>query len=251
MTMPDESRGLVPGNQPRGLSARGLTTALEIAARERANANELQLARREHPCLKKVGEEAVRLAARRPPLWEYRLYFQALADFVASESAASGQAATPPPGQPAYLDIRRSLAWIGTAQGEYMGLTRKINHLVNRQLQVAFGAPGEPGDVTAIVRLARRLAGIYRRFLEMRSEARRQSVDPMFADVMREFSKIGDRSIAEFEAYPARSLASIETALANDDGETELVLDLQLRLTADTDRFHAALDHARRRVFGW
>jgi hypothetical protein len=77
-----------------------------------------------------------------------------------------------------------------------------------------------------------------------------QPADPVLADVLREFFRIGDQSIAEFQTYPIKSLESIETALANDDGETELVLDLQLKLTADTDGLHAAFERAHRRVFG-
>jgi len=72
----DNAGSLIPDDQPRGLSARGLKTALQVAARERLSADELSLARITHPCLKTVSDEAVRLATRQPPLWEYRLYFQ-------------------------------------------------------------------------------------------------------------------------------------------------------------------------------
>jgi len=173
-----------------------------------------------------------------------------LADFIAQESAAAA-AAGPRKSTPAVQpDIQTSLAWIRGKLEEYQGLTGRIDALVNSELQVAFGAPGEPGDIGAIVLVARKLGRVYRRFLDLRAEARRRPVDPVFTDVLREFSRIGDQSIAEFQTYPVKSLESIETALANDDGETELVLNLQLKLTADTDGLHAALDRAHRRVFG-
>lgn len=246
----DNAGSLIPDDQPRGLSARGLKTALQVAARERLNADELSLARVTHPCLKTVSDEAVRLATRQPPLWEYRLYFYALADFIAQESAAAAEAGplkSTPAVQP---DIQTSLAWIRGKLEEYQGLTSRIDALVNSELQVAFGAPGEPGDIATIVLVASKLGRVYRRFLDLRAEALRKPVSPVFADVLREFSRIGDQSIAEFQTYPVKSLESIETALANDDGETELVLDLQLKLTANTDPLHAALDLAHRRVFG-
>jgi hypothetical protein len=246
----DNAGSLVPDDQPRGLSARGLKTALQIAARERLSADELSLARITHPCLKTVSDEAVRLAARQPPLWEHRLYFQALTDFFAQESAAAA-AAGPQKSTPAVQpDIQTSLAWIRAKLEEYQGLTSRIDALVNSELQVAFGAPGEPGDIGAIVLVAGKLGRVYRRFLHLRAEARHQPTDPVLSDVLREFSLIGDQSIAEFQTHPVKSLESIETALANDDGETELVLDLQLKLTADTEGLHAALDRAHRRVFG-
>jgi hypothetical protein len=250
MTIPDDAGSLVPNDPPRGLSTRGLKAALKVAARERLSADELALARATHPCLKSVSDEAVRLAARHPPLWEYRLYFQALAEFIARESAAVEAASRRPAEQTAHPDIRTALAWIRARQADYLGLAPQVEALVNAELQVAFGAPGEPGDVAAIVLVAGKLARVYRRFLDLRAAAQSQRVDPVFAEVMREFSRIGDQSIAEFERYPKASLATIETALANDDGQTELVLDLQLKLTADTDGLHAALDRAHRRLFG-
>jgi hypothetical protein len=70
------------------------------------------------------------------------------------------------------------------------------------------------------------------------------------AEVMLEFSRVCDSSIAEFQDYPTRSLRTLEEALAADDGQTELVLRFDMALTADTDRFHAALDRAHRWVFG-
>jgi len=246
----DNAGSLIPDDQPRGLSTRGLKTALQVAARERLSADELSLARVTHPCLKTVSDEAVRLATRQPSLWEYRLYFQSLADFIVQESAAAASAGprkSTPAVQP---DIQTSLAWIRGKLEEYHGLTSRIDALVNSALQVAFGAPGEPGDIATIVLVASKLGRVYRRFLDLRAEARHRPADPVLADVLREFSRIGDQSIAEFQTYPIKSLESIETALANDDGETELVLDLQLKLTANTDGLHAAFDHAHRRVFG-
>jgi hypothetical protein len=249
----DNAGSLVPDDKPRGLSARGLKTALQVAARERLSADELSLARVTHPCLKTVSDEAVRLAARQPPLWEYRLYFQALADFVARETAAAAGDRSPAPvdREPDYaaqgLD---DLEWIQDRHQEYLELAESIDRLVNSELQVAFGRPGEPGDVGLIVGVAAKVARVYRRFLAIRSASQTRPTAPLLAEVMLEFSRVCDSSIAEFEDYPPRSLRMLEEALAADDGQTELVLRFDMALTADTDRFHAALDRAHRCLFG-
>jgi hypothetical protein len=115
-----------------------------MAARERLSADELSLARVTHPCLKSVSDEAVRLAARQPPLWEYRLYFQALADFIARETAAAAGDRSP-----ARVDSEADYAaqgldvldWIQDRHQEYLDLAKSIDRLVNSELQVAF----EPG----------------------------------------------------------------------------------------------------------
>jgi hypothetical protein len=249
----DNAGSLVPDDQPRGLSARGLKTALQMAARERLSADELSLARVAQPCLKTVSDGAVRLAARQPPLWEYRLYFQALADFIARETAAvTGDRS------PAEVDLEPDFAarglddleWIQDRHQEYLDLAESIDRLVNSELQVAFGRPGEPGDVGLIVGVAAKVARVYRRFLAIRSAAQTRPAAPLLAEVMLEFSRVCDSSIAEFEDYPTRSLRTLEEALAADDGQTELVLRFDMALTADTNGFQAALDRAHQWVFG-
>ncbi len=248
----DNPGDLIPDDQPRHLSARSLKTSLELAARDRSLADELALARLTTPALKTISDEAVWLAARQPPLWEYRLYFQALGDLVNGETrAADGDWHPLPPDIPDF-EARgmADLDWIQERQQEYLELAESINQLVNSELQAAFGRPGEPGDAARIVGVAVEVARVYRRFLEIRSEARRRPTAPLLAEVMLEFSRVCDSSIAEFQAYPARSLGMLEMALAADDGQTQLVICFDMALTADTDAFHAALDRAHQWVFG-
>jgi hypothetical protein len=249
----DNAGSLVPDDQPRGLSARGLKAALQVAARERLSADECSLARVTHPCLKSVSDEAVRLAARQPPLWEYQLYFQALADFIARETAAAAGDCSPArvdPGADFAAQGLNDLEWIQDRHQEYLELAESIDRLVNSELQVAFGRPGEPGDVGLIVGVAANVARVYRRFLAIRSAAQTRPTAPLLAKVMLEFSRVCDSSIAEFQDYPTRSLRTLEEALAADDGQTELVLRFDMALTADTDSFNAALDRAQQWVFG-
>lgn len=249
----DNAGSLIPGDQPRGLSARGLKTALQMAARDQLSADELALTRAEIPSLEQVSDAAVKLAARKPPLWEYRLYFQALADFVARETAAAAGDRSPGRVDPEADYAAQGLddlEWIQERHQEYLELAESIDRLVNSELQVAFGRPGEPGDVGLIVGVAAKVARVYRRFLAIRSAAQTRPTAPLLAEVMLEFSRVCDSSIAEFDDYPTRSLRTLEEALAADDGQTELVLHFDMALTADTDGFQAALDRAHRWVFG-
>jgi len=235
----DNAGSLVPDDQPRGLSARGLKTALQMAARERLSADELSLGRVTHPCLKTVSDEAVRLAA--------------LADFIARETAAAAGNCSPARVDPEADFAAQGLddlEWIQDRHQEYLDLADSIDRLVNSELQVAFGRPGEPGDVGLIVDVAAKVAQVYCRFLAIRSAAQTRPTAPLLAEVMLEFSRVCDSSIAEFQDYPTRSLRTLEEALAADDGQTELVLRFDMALTADTDRFHAALDRAHQWVFG-
>lgn len=89
------------------------------------------------------------------------------------------------------------------------------------------------------------VAQVYRRFLEIRSEVRAQHADPLLEETAREFTKICDGSIKEVETYPNRSLNTLMDALANADGETEVVLHFEMMLGADTEPFVRGLRQAR------
>lgn len=239
-----EDRGLTPTHETRDLSPGALKTSLQVASKDALAADDAALIRQQRPYLYALSDESIRLAVKEPPMWEYRLYFQALRDLVGNASATSGDTTTPEMTR-APLETAN---WISERFDEYQRLAERINTLVNTQLQVALGPPGQSGDAAAIVSVANRVVEVYKRFLDIRSEALSQHVWPEMEDVRKEFAKICDGSIEEFQTHPARSLDTLMNALATADENTELVLSFELKLKADTTRFTAALRQAKKRL---
>ena len=239
-----EDRGLTPTHETRDLSAGALQTSLQVASKHALAADDAALIRQQRPYLCALSDESIRLAVKEPPMWEYRLYFQALRDLVGNASSTSGDPTTP--------EMTRApletADWIGERLDEYHRLAERINTLVNTQLQVALGPLGQSGDAAAIVSVANRVAEVYKRFVGIRNEALSLHVWPEMEDVSREFAKICDGSIEEFQTYPARSLDTLMTALATADENTELVLHFEMKLTSDTKRFSSELRRARKRL---
>jgi hypothetical protein len=240
---PDDG-SLVPQAKNTALSAGALKAGLHVAAKEFLSPEQADQARQQRPYLRHLSDLSVRLAVKEPPMWEYRLYFQALKDFVEKEAAdAQGTAL-----RAASIAATACTDWMLERLDEYVGLADTIHRLVNTELQAAFGLPGHPGDAAGIVSVARKVAKVYRRFLDIRSEAQAQAVAPPLEEPAREFSRICDGTIAVFETYPKSSLDTLMTALADDDGETEVVLQFDMKLVADTDAFRAAIRRAQSRL---
>lgn len=244
MSEKHEEKGLRSHRENTSLSVGALKTGLRVAAKDTLSQEQSALARKERPYLRGLSDDSVRLALKEPPMWEYRLYFQALQDFVQAEAAEAGTANA----HTATTETFDVIDWMLETFDEYQRLGTRFDRLINTELQTALGAPGEPGDAAAIVAVAKKAAKIYRRFIDIRNEALSRRTDPLLEETAREFGRMCDESIQEFETYPSRSLDTLMNALADADGETEVVLHFAMKLKADTDPFTRALRRAQQRL---
>jgi hypothetical protein len=246
MSEKHDENGLLPAAGNGSLSTGALKTGLRVAAKEVLAPEELAVARREKPYLRELSDESVRLVLREPPMWEYRLYFQALGDRVAWEAA---EALRDVP-KPVAMEPMAMTTWMSDKLDEYLRLGERINQLINAELQDALGPPGQPGDAAAIVSLAKKIGRVYRRFLDIRMEARAVQVEPWLRDLSQAFAAMCDQCIKEFETYPQNSLNILMDALADADGEAEVVLRFEMKFSPDTGPFNKALSSAQRRIRG-
>jgi hypothetical protein len=228
------------------LSAGALRAGLQVAAKESFSADEAALYREKRPYLRHLTDGTVRLVAKEPPMWEYRLYFQALHEFVAKASAEVSGAARPI----LSMDLWEMIDWINDRFDEYQQLVVKINQLINARLQAALGPPGKNGDAAAIISVAKQVANVYRRCLEIRTDALSSRVPSGAEEIVREFGRICDQSLEEFQTYPSKSLETLLNALATADEDTEMVLRFEMTLKADNAPFSAALRRAKKRFSG-
>lgn len=230
--------------QPKktSLSAGALKRGLQIAKKEALSPAELDMARRTNNFMRPLSDESVRLVVKEPPMWEYRLYFHALSDFVAKEAAAQQKASTPR----RTFGVDEALDWVHRTVDEGGRLSDEMDRLVGVDLQIALGEPGQAGNAAGIVRVAKGMARIYRRFLGIRAEWLSTQVVSWPKEIPAAFGKLVDGCIQEFETYPARSLETIMKTLEEADENTEVVLRLEMTLNCDPKPLQQALRRARR-----
>ena len=133
MSEKHDEKGLQPNPESTSLSASSLKTGLRIAASNILPPEQSALARKERPYLRDLSDDSVRLALQEPPMWEFRLYFQALSDFVVNEAADATQAVP----QPLIMEPMVMANWMRSKFDEYLSLSPKINQLINAELQTA------------------------------------------------------------------------------------------------------------------
>lgn len=244
MSENSEHHGIERSN--RALSTGAFKTGLRVAAKVGLSEDELVRARERYSYLKPLTDESVRVAVRRPPLWEYRLYFQALKDFIAKRAAEKRDVKK----ISRSMDVHRAIGWIQNRFNDYLKLVSTIENLINSDLQRAFGQPGEDGNAAEIVLVAKKVSDVYRDFLTIRAEAMTVPVEPAYEDLVRAFGCICDGSIQEFESYPTESLNTLLQTLSTANEDTEVVMRFEMQLKADTRHFDAELRKARDRFYG-
>lgn len=245
----NENRGLIPTSNNEitveesnsRLVKRGLTD-LE---RDSLSPEEIVSLRRDHTYLKGLSDESITLAVKKPPAWEYRLYPQVLSDEVDGyeslrQARLIGFSSTPP----VEIQFEELFSWSNAIFDELNALGHESSRLTNEDLQVAFGAPGQPGDVEAIILIARKQGLIYKHFLEISIRCNNVKGPPILKNVFQEMSKLGDEAINEFEDYPKRTLKTIMQMLSGHSDDKQKEVKLEMSFSVIFDNLNAEMEKA-------
>ncbi len=155
--------------------------------------------------LRDFSGAALLLVVQKPYAWEYRLFSQVLSDEFSrlqilkkdlDYGLALGRAVR-------LRDFSEVTEWGQTKFLEIVAFTRSATKLVNDALVKAVGAPGEPGDAEEIVYVGKRLAGVYRSFLEWTVEFRHAQADESFGRLLEIMSRVSYNVITELEDFSA------------------------------------------------
>jgi hypothetical protein len=153
--------------------------------------------------LQGLSGDALLLAVQKPRAWENRLFSQVLCDEISRMSdikndlnygLALGKAMK-------LSDRSAVLDWVMEKFGEAKLIVQSGGNLVNIALPNALGPPGKSGDIEEIIYVAKRLAKVYRRFLEWTIEFRHVLVEDEFSRLLELSSQMSRNVIDELEAF--------------------------------------------------
>jgi hypothetical protein len=180
---------------------------------------------------------ARRLADEKPMLWEHRLFAQVLVDEV---TLARPSRHIPSLVPRVNVPFESTDAWLGGRTRHIMALIQDLTRLINANHDDAFGPPGIPGNVENILVYARRMAAIYRQFIEWAHAVRDAEVDPRFKEVAYELSFLADSTLIAIEEFGREFLAKLAAACEHPKGRP-INIDVHLELPVpDFTRFEAA-----------
>lgn len=155
--------------------------------------------------LNNLEGKALRIALEKPDGWEYLLFAQVLTDEVGKWSSlredhqlklvtGAGNLVKPE-------DIG---FWYSNKLKRLALLTENLTTLLNEHLQVALGPPGTPGDAAAIIRVAKKIAVVYKDMLEWSLGCRGTLTHECYREVILFLSTIMDGTVENIEQYGPR-----------------------------------------------
>lgn len=185
---------------------------------------------------------ALKLVTEKPRGWEHRLFAQVMLDEVrkAKRNLARGNIAAPETTD--IHSLLQFLDWTSERVSEHELLVDLLSQLNITNDNPAFGPPGQPGSVTAIVSLSRQVGWCCQRAADWSQEIAKTPLDLIYHDVARELQRFAEVFVASAERFAKQFLQQVEDALNKPPG-TQVVIDATLKLDApDQTQFQSALD---------
>jgi hypothetical protein len=213
----------------------------------------LQVRRREPDDeLQGLHGKSLRIALERPPVWEYRLFAQALiGELQTHRELREEHRLGITFGAGEEVPLPQAAGWCNTRLAEISRLADGLDVLVNQALQEAFGPPGQPGDVGAIAFVARKVGAAYRHAIEWSLRVRRARTAECFQPALPELALSTADIIEKLEAYGPAVLQQIEDALVRHRPGEPQTINAVLKLSlSNQDRFSQALRQAERDCWG-
>ena len=175
--------------------------------------------------------KSLMLVTERPPSWEYLLFAQVTIDEVEKAKLAFSEASTS-------INVSTWLTvsfddfatWAAARLSEVTILYDQIANLVPGTHQDTFGPPGEPGDVSAIVSLARKMGFYYQRSLEWSRIVSVTPVDTRCREALRELAQFSHGITEGIEQFPYNIIEQIGRVLNAPRGDDAHVMDIALNI---------------------
>lgn len=199
--------------------------------------------------LQTLSGKALRIALDRPDHWEYYLFAEVLSDEVDKAADLKRQLDLGVLyGVGELVRISNFADWSQVRIAEFQRLNSGGATLVNEAFQKAIGAPGEPGDVEALVYVARDLARIYREAIEWNLRVQRASGDEILQGVLREMSGFSADLIDKLGEWGNVITQVLDQIGLQPEGQRPKAVDVSITLTLPNQEayqreFDALVEH--------
>ena len=190
--------------------------------------------------LRDLHGEALRLALEKPDAWEYLLFGRVLCDEIeASEDLLREYrlGILLGTGEQASGGDLEMLRWLGRQFAELRRTYAAADTLINVALQEALGRPGEPGDVAALVFVARQFGAAYRHAVDWSQRVRRAHTSERFEVLTDLLSKLSQSLVEQVGGFGPNLLHQVNEALANPPGPGEPPPEIRITLTFELSGF--------------
>jgi hypothetical protein len=192
--------------------------------------------------------KALKLATEKPRGWEYRLFAQVMLDETRKAKRHLARGNTTPPEPSDIHSMPQFLDWAGARLGEYELLLNHVGQLSITNDNPAFGPPGQPGNIPAIVSLSRQIGYCCQRASDWSQDIAQTPLPLVFHDVARELQRFAEAFVESAERFAKNFLLQVEDAMTKPPG-SQVVIDATFKIDSpDQRQLQWALDMLKIRV---
>jgi hypothetical protein len=157
---------------------------------------------------------AFAFALDKPKAWEYLLFSQVVEDGISASRDLKRRylrGLSLGPGE--HVSLRNLHAWSDPRMDELRRVAEGINVAINEHLPIAFGPPGQPGDVEDIISLGRYIGDAYTEALEWSLRVRRATGHARLKPIIDVLAHFPDDLVTKIEPMGQPMLKRIEDGL--------------------------------------
>ena len=139
-----------------------------------------------------ISPAAAEIMHKRPASWELRLFARVLADECRKVAAIPKSSFLPVGSNFERMEIIAFPRWAVDKQDAFLSLYKNVAAVIDMgELAEACGPPGQPGDATKLVKVARHLADHYQSAVELTCVIELTEVDPLVQNAAYEMAGVG------------------------------------------------------------
>jgi len=168
-----------------------------------------------HEEFRGLSHDTIKLAIERPTCWEILLFLKALIDEVSSYANLRDalERGTKPIAVENLL-LEDTPDWISSRLCEMSSIVQNLGTTLEKDVQVALGPAGKPGDVSAIVVASRKMGLLYKESLDLFVRFKAIRPEPIFTDLFQEIETAVRRLAHKIETYGPTLLTIVGEALS-------------------------------------
>lgn len=185
--------------------------------------------------LQALGPRTLRIFLDKPRGWEFRAFAAALLECLARHKSKKldyefGLNFEKPI---AFIDAVDACDWVKSKADQMAHIVDNLSRAVNNGLEVAVGAPGEPGDIARIWHLAERVGDAYSFLLDWALEFDRVESESEFKRVATLARQLVAETIPQLESFADSLPGVVDAALATPEADKQITLSLTVGDTSE------------------
>ncbi len=160
-----------------------------------------------------LSSKSLQLATEKPDHWEYLLFAQVIGDGVEANKKNFQNSSFSSTTLAEKIEFDRILVWVSESFDDCERIMAELDSLMNSNHEKAFGPPGTPGNVEAIVALSYKIIGYYYQAMSWSQNVIHTPIDSRLAEIPSELAKMSTSITAGIEQFSPNLLKQLEIAI--------------------------------------